>query len=118
MLTITSINIYFIDISDQQIIRLQKLQNKAMRAILKANRLTSTRSMLDTLKWLNIKEWLQVSTIYFIRKMKIGHVPEYLTEQLRYVGEVQNHPIWGTSWTSEFNKQTPQQSKYWYFIKD
>ena len=69
--------------SDQQIIRLQKLQNKAMRAILKVNRLTSTSWMLDTLKCLNIKERLQINTIYFIRKMKIGDAPDYLTEQLR-----------------------------------
>ena len=64
-----------------------------MRAILKVNRLTSTSWMLDTLKWLNIRERLQVNTIYFIRKMKIGDVPEYLTEQLRYVGEVQPYSL-------------------------
>ena len=56
-----------------------------MRAILKVNRLTSTIWMLATLKWLNIKERLQVNTIYCTRKMKIGDAPDYLTEQLRYV---------------------------------
>ena len=48
-----------------------------MRAILKVNRLTSTSWMLDTLKCLNIRERLQVNTIYFIRKMKIGNAPDY-----------------------------------------
>ena len=107
MSIITSINIYNTIIkphfefgstilysccSDQQIIRLQKLQNKAMRAILKVNSLTSTSWMLDTLKWLNIKERLQ--DIYFIRKMKIGNAPDYLTEQLRYVTLVRfNHTV-------------------------
>ena len=67
MSIITSINIYNTIIkphfefgstilhtccSDQQITRLQKLQNKAMRTILKVNRLTSTIWMLDILKWL------------------------------------------------------------------
>ena len=64
-----------------------------MPAILKVNRLTSTSWMLDTLKWLNIRERLQVNTIYFIRKMKIGDAPDYLTEQLRYVGEVQPYSL-------------------------
>ena len=74
--------------SGQQIIRLQKFQNKEMRAILNVNRLTSTSWLLDTLKWLNIRERLQVNTIYFIHKTKIGDAPDYLTEQLRYLGEV------------------------------
>ena len=108
MSIITSINIYNTIIKphfefgstilyscclDQQIIRLQKLQNKAMCVILKVNRLTSKSWMLDTLKWLNIRERLQVNTIYFIRKMKIGDAPDYLTEQLRYVGEVQPYSL-------------------------
>ena len=38
------------------------------------------------MKWLNVRERLQVKNVYFIRKMKIGDAPEYLTEQLRYVG--------------------------------
>ena len=32
-------------------------------------------------------------TIYFIRKMKIGDEPDYLTEQLRYVGEIQPYSL-------------------------
>ena len=40
-----------------------------------------------------IKEKLQGNTINFIRKMKIGDAPEYLTEQLRYVEEVQPYSL-------------------------
>ena len=32
-------------------------------------------------------------TIYFIQKMKIGDAPDYLTEQLSYVGEVQPYSL-------------------------
>ena len=35
-----------------------------MCAILKVNRLTPTSWILDTLKWLNIRERLQINTIY------------------------------------------------------
>ena len=52
-----------------------------MRAILKVNRLTSTSWMIDTLKCLNVRERLQFNTIHFIRKMKMGDAPNYLTEQ-------------------------------------
>ena len=99
MSNITSIHIYNTIIkphfefgsccSDQQIIRLQKLQNKAIRAIFKVNRLTSTSWMLNTLKWLNVRERIQVNTIYFIRKNKIRYAPDYLTEERHYVMEVQ-----------------------------
>lgn len=76
-----------------QIERLQKLQNKAMRSILKCNRYTSIQHMLDSLKWLNITQRLEFNTLNFIQKMKIGSAPEYLTEQLKYVGEVQPYQL-------------------------
>ena len=88
-----------------------------MRTILKVNRFTSTSWMLDTLKWLNVRERLQVNTIYFIRKMKIGDASDYLTEQLPTSGRF-NHTVCEPSWTSGFNKLTPQQSKNHCFIKD
>ena len=64
-----------------------------MHAILKVNRLTLTSWMLDTLKWLNIRERLHHNIIYFIRKMKIGDAPDYLAEQLHYVGKVQPYSL-------------------------
>lgn len=76
-----------------QIERLQKLQNKAMRVILKCNRYTSINFMLESLKWLNIKQRLQLNTINFIQKIKIGKAPEYLTEQIRYVREAQPYQL-------------------------
>ena len=64
-----------------------------MRTILKCNRFTWIEYMLDTLKWLNVKYRLQLSTIAFIQKMKMGCAPEYVTEQLRYVGEVEPYNL-------------------------
>ena len=49
--------------------------------------------MLNTLKWLNVKQRQQLNTIVFIQKMKMGCALEYLTEQLRYVGEVQSYNL-------------------------
>ena len=64
-----------------------------MRALLKVIRLTATSWMLDTLKWLSIRERLQVNAMYFIQKIKIGDAPDYLPEQLRYFGEVQPYSL-------------------------
>ena len=65
--------------STTQIERLQKLQNKDMRSILKYDRYTPVQLMLDSLQ--------------FIKKMKVGKGAAYLTEQLGYVRDNQPyHP--------------------------
>ena len=49
--------------------------------------------MLDTLKWMNIRQKLQFNTCILIFKMKIGYAPEYLTQELSYVNEVQPYNL-------------------------
>ena len=66
--------------STTQIERLQKLQNKAMRSILKYNRYTPIQLTLDTLKWLNIQHRLVLNTLQFIQRMKMGKAPTYPTK--------------------------------------
>lgn len=79
--------------TESQIERLQKLQNKAMRAILKCNRYTPIQLMLDALKWLNIKQRLTLNTLKFVYKMKQGKAPEYLCQEIKYVGESQPYNL-------------------------
>ena len=81
--------IIFTCCSDNQKNRQQNLQNKAMSSILKCNRFTSIVYMLDTLKLLNVKQRLQLNATLFIQKIKMGCAPEYLTEKITYVGDVQ-----------------------------
>lgn len=76
-----------------QLERLQKLQNKAMRAILKCNRYASIQSMLEQLQWLNIKQRHEFNTIFFIHKLKMGIGPQYLKDRLVYVGDVQPYDL-------------------------
>ena len=45
--------------TEQQLTRLQKLQNKAIRSILQLNRFTPTISMLDALRWHNVYKRLE-----------------------------------------------------------
>lgn len=79
--------------TDIHIERLQKLQNKAMRSILKCNRYTPITTMLNTLKWMNIKQRLALNTIKLIHKIRQGTAPDYLCEQTRYVGEAQPYSL-------------------------
>lgn len=76
-----------------QIERLQKLQNRAMRIILKVNRYTSIHFMLESLKWLNVEQRLKLNTLNFIHRIKNGEAPEYLTEQISYVGDSQPYHL-------------------------
>lgn len=79
--------------NESQIERLQILQNKAMRTILKCSKYANIQVMLDMLKWLNIKQRLQLNTLLFIYQIKHGNAPEYLCDQIKYVGEVQPYGL-------------------------
>ena len=61
-----------------------------MRSILQLNRFTLTTFILDALRW---HKRLELNTLNFIQKLKIGKAPKYLTEQLKYVGEAQPYRL-------------------------
>lgn len=62
-----------------EIDRLQKLQNKCMRSILKVNRFTNVSAMLSTLEILSVRQLIIFNTIVFIHKMVTDQTPAYLT---------------------------------------
>lgn len=67
---------------------LQKLQNRAMRFILRRPRDERTKDMLDELNWLSVYQSSLYYTLILIFKMKRGLLPPYLSENLRLVSEV------------------------------
>lgn len=69
--------------------RLQKLQNIGMRVLLKMNRFTSIQFMLNKLGWLNIRQFLDFSVMVFIYKVKTNMLPSYLGDRL-----VENNKIY------------------------
>jgi len=73
---------------DSMIDKLQKLQNRAMRFILKKRFDTPTREMLNELKWLSVKQKIFYFTMIFIFNIKQNNLPNYLSSQLMY-----NHDI-------------------------
>lgn len=73
--------------------RLQVLQNKAMRTILKCNFYTPISWMLSCLKWLNINQRIIFNVLTFVFKIKHRMVPEYLTSNLVYTQDAQPYGL-------------------------
>jgi hypothetical protein len=80
-------------LSDSQLRKLQKVQNKVMRLILKADRLTPVNKMLDELNWLSVKERITFNTLKFIYKIENDQAPKYLKEKLTTRGEKINYNL-------------------------
>lgn len=77
-------------LSDNQIKRIQKIQNKAMRAVMRVNKRTSIQLMLETLNWMSVKQTIFMRTFNFIRKMISGNSPEYLKSMISTNSENHN----------------------------
>lgn len=82
--------LFLADSEDKQ--AFQRLQNRAMRIILWANRYTSVSMMLETLKWQSVWQRVVARTLQFVFKMKNGLLPDYLCGLLRYNSEVHTYP--------------------------
>ena len=72
--------------------RLQKLQNRAMRIILHCSRYTKITLMLDTLQWLSIKQRIVFNTIIFIFKIIHNLLPNCLLKYIIQNSEIHNYP--------------------------
>lgn len=79
--------------NQEQINSLQKLQNRAMRMILNMSRYTHISYMLDTLRWLSIKQRIYFNVLILIYKIVNGFLPSYLKDNLITVGESQNYNL-------------------------
>lgn len=72
--------------------RLKKLQNRAMRIILRANRYTPIRNMLIALNWLDVESYLEYHVLCLVYRIKSGLTPTYLTEKLVVNSSVHDYP--------------------------
>lgn len=67
--------------------RLQKLQNRALRIVLRSRNRKSIKSMLNELNLLSVKQRTMMMTMVFIYKMKNKLLPGYLQNYISYVGQ-------------------------------
>ena len=70
--------------STTHIVRLQRLQNRAMRCILNAPPRAHIEDMLSSLKWMSIRQRMCYVRLVFMWKIVHSKAPENLTNGLRY----------------------------------
>lgn len=68
--------------------KLQIIQNRALRIILKCSRYTETSLMLETLKFISVKQRIRSGTLKMVYKIKHG-VPQYLSTLTTYNKDIQ-----------------------------
>lgn len=71
--------------------RMQKIQNRAMRSIFGCNRYTPIVTMLDVLNFMSVRQEIVYRTMEFIQKVKLNLLPNYLSDNLKYVYDVHTY---------------------------
>jgi hypothetical protein len=80
-------------LNDNQIQKLQKVQNRMMRLILRANWLTPIREMHDKLGWMTIKQRIYYNTLKLLYNIENDKMPNYLKKKLIKRKEVTNYNL-------------------------
>lgn len=75
--------------SNDDIERMQKLQNKFMRNVLKMNKHTNKDVMLKKLNLLSIKQKIYFNTLLSIHKIINNQWPSYLSNKIKYNNEIE-----------------------------
>lgn len=65
--------------------KLQLLQNRAMRVILKCERSTPIANMLQSLRWLSVVQRLKYNALIMVFKIKQNLYPAYLQHNVEYI---------------------------------
>lgn len=79
--------------NDGDINRLQKMQNKAMRVILKVSRYTPIVDMLDALYFLSVKQRIVYNVIVMVFKIKNHMVPKYFDSMFGFGRDVHRYSM-------------------------
>ena len=74
-------------LNQSQISRIQLIQNRFMRTILRVDSRTSIKAMLDTLQWMSVKQRIMWNSLKFIYKIKNNYAPPYLCDLMQTVGD-------------------------------
>lgn len=98
---------------------LQKLQNRAMRFILRRSWDARTKDMLEELKWLSVYQSSLYYTLILVFKMRNNLLPSYLSNNLRLVSEVHSRNTRNRNdyRLPNYTKQCAQNSLYYRGVK-
>ena len=75
----------------KDLVKLQRIQNRAMRTILKCHPRTHITDMLDTLQWMSIKQRLHYNYCIFLWKIQNKQTPQYLNNYFTATSEIHTH---------------------------
>lgn len=75
----------------QQLKRMQILQSKVMRLILKCDRLTPRQRMLESLQWMSVRQRIEYNTLVFVFRVTKGMAPQYLTSTVKYGRDIHQY---------------------------
>jgi hypothetical protein len=81
-----------ISLNQSQLLRVQLIQNRFMRTILRAESRRSVTSMLEELQWLSVRQRVKWNCLKFIHKIQQGYAPNYLLSQLNTVSDTHQYP--------------------------
>ena len=97
-------------LNKSDLMRLQRIQNRAMRAILHCHPRTHILDLLRTLKWMSIKQRLHYNLCTFIWKIIHDQVPIYLSDIYTPVANIHNHNTRFSNNSSLFRRRTSHKS--------
>ena len=69
----------------------KKIENQALRTILKCNRYTSIKYMLEQTELLSVRQTIFTNTMIVIYKIKHGLWPHHLLEDITFVQDIHNY---------------------------
>ena len=79
------------NVASRHIIRLQCLQNRAMRYILKAPPRSHIEDLLHKLKWMSIRQRMFYLRMILMWRIVHSRVPDYLTNDLKFSRNEHNY---------------------------
>lgn len=77
--------------NDTNISKLQLLQNRCMRFILKYNRYANINIMQCTLNWFSVKDNIKYRTLIFLYKLHNNLLPTYLSANIQHRRDIHNY---------------------------
>ena len=78
-------------IRKQDLIKLQRIQNRAMRIILECAPRTHITDMLDTIKWMSIKQRFFYNHCNLLWKINNNMTPDYLSTFFTPISSIHSH---------------------------
>ena len=75
-------------LNNSQINRIQVIQNRFMRTVLRRDTRTHITDMLNDLKWMSVSQRIHYNALKFIHKITTGNSPKYLEAKIIKVNQV------------------------------